>query len=100
MELSWESALRVMVSDGGSRVFLFIFLNAAVKYFAVAIIVSVAVAVVMMILRHFLLCELNWWYVSKFYGNGSAQYWVQCTIHRVYVDTMGRNIKGVHEEEL
>ena len=61
MELSWESALRVMVSDGGSRVFLFIFLNAAVKYFAVVIITSVAVAVGMMILRHFLLCELNWW---------------------------------------
>ena len=61
MEFSWESALRVMVSDGGSRVFLLIFLNAAVKYFAVAIIMSVAVAVGMMLLRHFLLCELNWW---------------------------------------
>ena len=50
MELSWEIALRVMVSDGGSRVFLLIFLNAAVKSFAVAIIMSVVVAVGMMIL--------------------------------------------------
>ena len=77
-----------LACDGGSRGFLLIFLNAAVKYFAVAIIMSVAVAVGMMILRHFLLCELNWWYVSKFYGNGSAQYWVQCTIQRGRVDTM------------
>ena len=48
IESSWKSALRVMVSDGGSRGFLLICLNAAVKYFAVAIIVSVAVAVGMM----------------------------------------------------
>ena len=50
MESSWKSDLCVMVSDGGSRGFLFICLNAAVKYFAVAIIMSVAVAVGMMIL--------------------------------------------------
>ena len=49
MESIWESALRVMVSDGGSREFLLIFLNAALRYFAVAIIMSVAVAVGMMI---------------------------------------------------
>ena len=48
MEPIWKSALRVMVSNGGSRGFLLIFLNAAVKYFAVAIIMSVAVAVGMM----------------------------------------------------
>ena len=48
MELSWKSALRVMVSDCGSRVFLLICLNAAVKSFVVAIIMSVAVAVGMM----------------------------------------------------
>ena len=45
MESSWESALRLMVSYGSSRGFLFICLNAAVKYFVVAIIISVAVAV-------------------------------------------------------
>ena len=45
MQLSWESALRVMVLYGGSRVFLLLYINAAVKYFAVAIIMSVAVAV-------------------------------------------------------
>ena len=45
IELGWKSALRVMVSDGGSRGFLLIFINAAVKYFAVAIIMSVAVTV-------------------------------------------------------
>ena len=50
MELSWKSALHVMVSDSGNREFLLICLNAAVKYFAVAIIMSVAVAVGMMIL--------------------------------------------------
>ena len=37
-----------MVSDGGSRGFLLICLNAAVKYFAVAILISVAVVVGMM----------------------------------------------------
>ena len=37
-----------MVSDGGSRIFLLICLNAAVKYFAVAILISVAVVVGMM----------------------------------------------------
>ena len=37
-----------MVSDGGSRGFLLICFNAAVKYLAVAIIMLVAVAVVMM----------------------------------------------------
>ena len=41
-------ALRVMVLDGGSRGFMLICLNSAVKYFAVAIIMSVAVAVGMM----------------------------------------------------
>ena len=50
IELSWESALRVMISDGVSRGFLLICLNDAVKYFAVAIIMPVAVAVGMMIL--------------------------------------------------
>ena len=45
MELSWKSALLVMILDGGSRGFLLICLNAVVKYFAVAIIISVAVAV-------------------------------------------------------
>ena len=50
----------MMVSDGGSRGFLLICLNAAVNYDAVAITMSVAVAVGMMILRHFLLFELNW----------------------------------------
>ena len=39
MKLSLKSALRVMVSDGGSRGVLLIYLNAAVKYFAVAIII-------------------------------------------------------------
>ena len=48
MVLSWKSALRVMVSDGGSRGFLLIFLNAAVKSLAVAILMLVAVAVFMM----------------------------------------------------
>ena len=48
VEPSWKSALRVMVSDGGSREFLLICLNAAVKYFAVAIIMSMEVAVGMM----------------------------------------------------
>ena len=38
----------MMVLDGGSRGFLLICLNAAVKYFAVAIIMSVAVAAEMM----------------------------------------------------
>ena len=37
-----------MVLDGGSRRILLICLNAAVKYFSVAIIMSVAVAVGMM----------------------------------------------------
>ena len=46
--MSCKSALRVMVSDGGSRGFLLICLNYAVKYFAVAIIMSVVVAVGMM----------------------------------------------------
>ena len=40
-----------MVSDGGSRGFLLICLNDAVKYFEVAIIMSVAVSVGTMILR-------------------------------------------------
>ena len=48
MGLSWKSALCIMVSDGGSREFMLICLNAAVKSFAVAIIMSVAVAVGMM----------------------------------------------------
>ena len=48
MESSLKSALRVLVSDGGSRGFFLICLNAAVKSFAVAIIISVAVAVGMM----------------------------------------------------
>ena len=50
MESSWKSALRVMVSYGGSRGFLLICINAAVKSLAVDIIVSVEVAVKMMIL--------------------------------------------------
>ena len=37
-----------MVSDGGSRRFLLVFFNAAVQYLAVAVIMSVAVAFVMM----------------------------------------------------
>ena len=45
MELGWKSALCVIVSDGGSRRFLLICINAAVKYFAVNIIKSWAVAV-------------------------------------------------------
>ena len=49
MKSTWKIALRVMVLDGGSRGFLLICLNAAVKYFAVAIIISVAVGVGMMI---------------------------------------------------
>ena len=48
MKSSWKSALRVMVSDGVIRGFLLIFINAAVKYFAVAIIMSVVVEVGMM----------------------------------------------------
>ena len=48
MKSSWKSALRVMVSDGGSRIFLLICLNAAVKHFAVDIIMSLAVSVGMM----------------------------------------------------
>ena len=48
MELSWKSVLRMMVLDGGSKGFCFVCLNAAVKYFAVAVIMSVAVAVGMM----------------------------------------------------
>ena len=39
--------MRVMVSDGVSRKLLLIFFNAEVKYLAVAIIMSMAVAVVM-----------------------------------------------------
>ena len=39
-----------MVSDGGSRGFLFVCFNTAVKYLAVAIIMLVVVAVVIMIL--------------------------------------------------
>ena len=45
MELSWKIALRVIVSDGGRKGFLLIFINSAVKYFVVATIMSVAVAV-------------------------------------------------------
>ena len=37
-----------MVSDDGSRIFLMICFNAAVKYFAVVVIMLVAVAVVIM----------------------------------------------------
>ena len=48
MESSWESTLRVMVSDGGSRGFLLSCLNATVKSFDVTIIMSVAVSVGMM----------------------------------------------------
>ena len=50
MESSWKSALHVMVLYSGNRGFLLICLNAAVKYFAVAIIMSVAVEVGMIIL--------------------------------------------------
>ena len=45
MESSCKIALPVMVSDGHSRGFLFICINAAVKYFRVAIIMSKAVGV-------------------------------------------------------
>ena len=45
MESSWKGDLRVMVSDGGSRRFLFICFNAEVKSLEVAIIMLVAVAV-------------------------------------------------------
>ena len=45
MESSWKSALRVMVSDGGSRGFWLICINAVVKSFAIAVVMSVAVAV-------------------------------------------------------
>ena len=45
MESSWKSALGVIVSDGGSRGFLLICLNDAVKPFSVAIVMSVEVAV-------------------------------------------------------
>ena len=43
-----KNDLHTMISDGGSRGFLLIFFNAAVKYLAVAIIMFVAVAVCMM----------------------------------------------------
>ena len=45
---SLNSDFLVVLSYGGSRVFLLVCFNAAVKYLAVAIIMSVAVAVVMM----------------------------------------------------
>ena len=45
MESSWKISLHVMVSYGGSRGFLLICLDAAVKYFGVAIFMSVAVVV-------------------------------------------------------
>ena len=45
MELSWKIALRVIVSDGGRKGFLLIFINSAVKYFVVATIMAVSVAV-------------------------------------------------------
>ena len=48
MELIWKRALCVMVSYGGSRGFLLICLNAAVKYLAVAVNMSVAVEFCMM----------------------------------------------------
>ena len=63
IEPSWKRALRVMVLDGGSRGFLSIFLNNAVKSFAVAMIMSVAVAVGMKRLwgnkETIFQCELN-----------------------------------------
>ena len=45
MKLIWKRTLRVMVTYGGSRGFLLICLNAAVRYVLVAIIMSVTVAV-------------------------------------------------------
>ena len=53
-----------MVSDVGSRRFLSIFFNAAVKYLVVAIMMLVAVAVGMIIFgenkKQFVQCKLNW----------------------------------------
>ena len=90
-----------MVSDDGSRIFLMIFFNAAVKYFAVVVIMLVAVAVVIMSLwgnqEIVLQYKLNQWKVSKFDGNENVQDWCQGTIQRGHVETTTRNIWGVHE---
>ena len=72
MELSWKSALRVVVSDGGSRRFLLIYLNVAVKYFVVAMSVAVAVGMMNSFLEIFDACP-SW--LVFYYCNFGNDFW-------------------------
>ena len=104
IESSLKGVLCVIVSYGASRGFLLGFFNAAVKYLAGVVIMSVAVAVGMKIFgetkKQFVQCKLNWWQESKFDGNNNFQYWGLCTIQGGHVDTMSRYPRDFHEEEL